>query len=144
MKFTLMYLSFLIAYAVILVCLTKKQMKIARAIFLAIGIGVGFSSALLIYAQHAVDVPWANVDTTTIRLFVVYMLGITTIVFDIITLTIVVATIILSIFVFKKIINFLKGKCLDLHSKPAPKSVLCLQAKAPSRRIFLLFCRWLN
>ncbi len=144
MNMIFMFLSFVLACVVILVCLTKKQMKIARAVFLAFGIAIGFSTALLIYAQYAVGDTPIYMQSETLRMIVSYMLAVTTISFDTITLVLVVATIILSVFAVKKIVEYLKHK----HPKafraakityPLPKT-----ADLPQRKIFVLYCRWNN
>ena len=141
-----MLLSFIVACVVINVCLTKKQMKIARAFFLGFGIAIGTCSVFLIYA----DWQWSQIAhlsraASAINNLVSVMLAVSTIVFDTVTLVIVVATIILSIHAIRKIAAYIKSKKRNVQRVFGKNQKLFAEPVfACVRKIFVLHCRWNN
>ena len=141
-----MFISFLVACVVINVCLTKKQMHIARAVFLAFGIVIGTCTLFLIY----VDSQLAHISRfyqamQQVNTYLSQILGISTIVFDVVTLVIAIATIILSVTAIRKIAAYIKShkrneqRTPDESQKPIAEPV-----QAFPRKIFVLHCRWNN
>ena len=141
-----MLLAFIVACVVIDICLSKKQMKIARAFFLAFGIVVVTCSLLLIladwqFSQYACMRQYSE----EINNLTTLLLGISTLVFYLVLLVIAVATLILSVIAIKKIAEYFKNKKRTESSAPeenqkpiAEPTFACL------RKIFVLHCRWNN
>lgn len=140
MHFLPMFMLFLIACIVIIVCLTKKQMLIARAFFVGLGVLIGTCSLLLMYADSLLIKRPEILETILTAL-----LSISAIMFCTIAVIIVVATVILSVFAIKKIAEYIKSKkrkdlsTLSEKQKPIAEPIFPL-----SRKIFVLHCRWNN
>ena len=141
-----MLLAFIAACVVINICLTKKQMKIARAFFLGFGIIISTCSIFLIYA----DWQWSQIEqlskaAATINSLVTVLLSVSTLVFGTVTLVIVVATIILSIHAIRKIAEYIKSKKrLEQHAPSKKEEPIEKPIFACARKIFVLHCRWNN
>ena len=144
MNMALMFLLFVLACVVIFVCLTKKQMIIARAVFLAFGIVISFSAAMLIFVQHLVGDTPVYLQSQTIGIIVSYMLGISTVLFGTAMIVVVIATIILSVLAVKKVVEYLKRRCPKIFRTAKLTYRLPQKADLPQRKIFVLYCRWNN
>ncbi len=145
MELLLMLISFIVACVVINICLTKKQMMVARAVFLAFGIAIGTCSAFLIYANWQ----WsqvANLGETVeaINDLVTVLLSVSTIVFDVVTLVITIATIILSIHAIRKIAEYIKSHKREEQHVQSKTETTTKPVFASTRKIFVLHCRWNN
>lgn len=144
MNMAFMFLLFMLACVVIFIFLTKKQMFIARAVFLAFGIVIGISSAMLIIVQQAVGETPVYLQSETIGIIVTYMLCLGTAFFGAAIAVVVIATILLSIFAVKKIVEYLKRRCPKIFRTAKVKYILPKKADLPQRKIFVLYCRWNN
>ncbi len=139
MDFLPMFMSFLIACIVIIVCLTQKQMKIARAFFLGFGVLIGTCSLLLMYADSLlIQRPEALETILTV------LLSVSATVFDSVAVVIVIATIILSVLAIKKIAEYIKNKRKDIPALGKKEKPIAEPVFACARKIFVLYCRWNN
>ena len=131
-----MLISFIVACVIINVCLTKRQMKIARAVFLAFGIAISTCSIFLIY----VDWLWSEVavlsqEATQLDNLVTALLSVSTIVFDFVAVVVAVATIILSVIAIKKIAEYIKShkrktqRATSENQKPIDEPIFFLRAQ---------------
>ena len=141
-----MLISFIIACVVINVCLAKRQMKIARAIFLAFGIVIGIISISLIYADWQFSQVWCMQEISTeLNFYTKLLLGISTLVFYVVILVIAIATIILSVLAIKKIAEYIKSKKRRFQRTPGEnQKPIAEPVFACARKIFVLHCRWNN
>lgn len=143
MNLYLLYLAFLISCATIFICLTKRQMKVARAVFLSLGILIGFSSALLLLAKQLIKDPFDD-NSLAIQVMLTYVLGIASLIFYSATLIVVVATVIISLFVVQIISNLLKKAHIEKVGISKYYLKLPTEATLFTRKLNLLFCRFNN
>ena len=141
-----MFLAFIVACVVLFVCLTKKQMKIARTFFLGFGIVIGTCSLFLIYADWQFSQLIDLRDLTgEINTLTTMLLGISTLIFCAAILVIAVATIVLSVIAIKKIAEYIKSKKRTVVSAPSEnQKPIAEPIFSCARKIFVLHCRWNN
>ena len=141
-----MLLAFIIACVVINICLTKKQMKVARALFLGFGIVIGTCSLFLIYTNWQLSKNLDLIDLTVeIDTLTTMILGISTLVFYTAILVIAVATLILSVIAIKKIAEYIKShKRRFLRTPTKAQKPIAEPIFSCVRKIFVLHCRWNN
>lgn len=143
MNLLIMLISFIAACTVIIICLSKRQMKIARACFLAFGIAIGTCSAFIIYIDSQLsDIAIYAQTMVELRAVTGTLLGMSAVIFDIIAVIVSIATVILSISAIKKIAEYIKGKKQnnnDLNSEiqKVSEETTCVCA----RKIFAIHCR---
>ena len=141
-----MFISFIVACVVIITCLSKWQMKIARAVFLAFGIVIGIVSMFLIYADWHFSQYWyLERITSELNALTTLLLSVSALVFDVIAVVIVVATLILSVVAIKKIAEYIKSKKRKFQRTPGEnQKPIAEPVFASARKIFVLHCRWNN
>ena len=141
-----MLLAFIATCVIIDICLTKKQMKIARALFLAFGIIIATCSVFLIYADWQFSqVRCMQQISIELNMFTKLLLGLSTLLFYIVIFVISIATLILSVLAIKKIAEYLKSKKRDVtHAPSENQKPVAKPTFACLRKIFVLHCRWNN
>ena len=141
-----MLLSFIVACVVVNVCLTKRQMKIARAFFVAFGIIIGTCSLFLICVDlHLSQYCYLRETSLELNALTTSLLSISTLVFDVVAVVLVVATLILSVVAIKKIAEYIKSKKRRFQRTPGEnQKPIAEPVFACMRKIFVLHCRWNN
>lgn len=139
-----MFAAFTIACAVIIVCFTKKQMKIARACFLALGIAIGTCSLLLILADWQFSrYSFMHEYSFKLNRLTTLLLFTSTLLFCVVIAIIAAATVILSVFAIRKIAEYIKSRKRRYLSAPgAKRRYTVARGYILLRKIFLVHCRW--